>query len=266
MADAQPPILLSVFGSTRSKMPYEKLHSAVKKRFPGHPTAISYTSRMVREIEIKKENAPGVPPLPSEALASFHEEGHDHAVVQSVHLVAGHEFYRMLDEVLDGPLRVSIGLPLLWSYEDYYKVAQGLMEEFSHHGERQAICFIGHGTDHAAWTAYPALEMVMRDLGFKNAFIGVIEGEPGIDYVTEKVRKSGYEKVLLVSLMLVCGVHVMEDILGNGSGSESWKERFDGLGIEAEVMTKGLLELDTIQEIFLGHIEDALDLIPIGKR
>ena len=41
-----------------------------------------------------------------------------------------------------------------------------------------AFVFLGHGTSHTAKVSYSQMQTQMEELGFKNAFIGTVEGEP----------------------------------------------------------------------------------------
>lgn len=252
------PIVLAAFGTTiRTKEMYGLLERRVSNRFPGHDLRWAFTSRRVRAADPK--NACAVRQAPLEALEALYAQGHRWAVVQSLHLVEGHEFDRMIEEIRNTPIRTSIGLPLLSSYGDYWKVAQAMRHLLGAPGTDEAVVLIGHGTDHPAWSAYLALESIFRQRFGPHVFVGLIEGKPGKTATVHAVRKAGYRQALLIPFMLVAGMHFREDIMGK---EEGWAAAFMNAGIEIRVDTSGIGHDERIIDIFLDHIEEAMDVIP----
>ena len=66
--------------------------------------------------------------------------------------------------------------------------------------------------------------------------------------------------MLLIPLMLVAGVHFIEDMYGN---EDSWKTAFEARDIDVSAEQKGLGMNPGIIEMFCSHIQDALDVIPL---
>lgn len=78
--------------------------------------------------------------------------------------------------------------------------------------------FLGHGTAHVAKVSYSQMQTQMRDLGYDNAFIGTVEGEPeetACEAVIAAVKEAGYTKVVLRPLMVVAGDHANNDMAGS---------------------------------------------------
>ncbi len=253
---SDPPVVMAVFGTTRNRRAYDELLEDAKKAFPNSEISISYSSRMVRDME---EGLRGrSPKSPFQALMGLAAKGYKWAVVQSVHLIAGHEFHRLVEGVHAGKLRVSMGLPLLWSYEDYLEVSRVLSETYRVRAD-EALVFIGHGTDHASWSSYLCLEGILRRIGVENSWVGLVEGKPNAEQVARDVKEAGFERARLIPLMLVAGVHVMEDI---GSGQDgAWAKVFREFNMEIRVEERGLLELSGIRRLFFKHVTDAMDLV-----
>ncbi|MBT9847440.1 cobalt chelatase, partial [Blautia sp. MCC289] len=87
-----------------------------------------------------------------------------------------------------------------------------------------AFVFMGHGTSHTAKISYSQMQSQMNDLGYKNVFIGTVEGEPedtACEAVIEKIKEAGYKKVVLRPLMVVAGDHANNDMAGDDE--DSWK-------------------------------------------
>jgi len=252
------PIVMAAFGTTtRARRTYDILDAQVRKAFPDYPVHWAFTSRMVRD---RIENNQGQSyKHPHQVLEELAQAGHDWAVVQSLHLVCGHEFDRLVDEVRGCSVRTSIGLPLLDSPEDYMDALKALLAEV-HATEDEALVLVGHGTDHAIWAAYPALESMARKHLHGQVFVGTVEGCLEAEEEVQEVVQAGFSRVCLVPFMLVAGVHFQEDLCAEEE--DSWKSLFEASGVDVRLESRGMGELPGIGEIFCGHIRDAQDVIP----
>jgi sirohydrochlorin cobaltochelatase len=250
------PIVLTAFGTTSNALKtYDFMDKIIREEFPGHEIVWAFSSRMVRDrLKDKKKIEAS---HPHEVLRVLSEQGHAWAVVQSMHLLCGHEFYRMLEEVRPLPIRTSIGLPLLTSYEDYHSLAEAL--GFDGVSDDEAVVLVGHGTDHPSWSTYPTLENILRQVYRPGIYVGVVEGYPDQEQVIEAVVKTGVRKVRLIPLMLVAGVHFIEDLCGD---EDSWKAAFQAAGLEVNVESAGIGTKREVVQIFIDHIREALDIIP----
>jgi sirohydrochlorin cobaltochelatase len=252
------PIVMAAFGTTtRARRTYDILDAKIKEAFPDHPVHWAFTSRMVRD---RIENNEGQRfKHPHQVLYDLAQAGHEWAVVQSLHLVSGHEFDRLVDEVRGCSVRTSIGLPLLDSPDDYLAALTALLGEV-HTAKDEALVLVGHGTDHAIWAAYPALESMARKHLHGQVFVGAVEGCLEAEEVVHEVVQSGFARVCLVPFMLVAGIHFQEDLCADEE--DSWKSKFETSGVEVRLESRGMGELPGIGDIFCSHIRDALDVIP----
>ncbi|MDY6878942.1 MAG: translation initiation factor IF-1 [Thermodesulfobacteriota bacterium] len=251
------PIVIAAFGTTTKALEsYSYVDERIRRCFPGHDILWSYSSRMVKDWIKKRRNIDLK--HPHQVLAELKEKGHQWAVVQSLHLVCGHEFYRLADEVKHVSLRTSMGLPLLSDFEDYEAVAVALSGHSSDRKD-EALVFVGHGTDHPSWASYLALHYIFRENQGDNFFMGVVEDRPSKEETVETVLKQGFKKVHLIPFMLVAGAHFDEDLIGNG---DSWKTAFEANHVSVSYERKGIGNNSEILDIFEKHIGDALDVIP----
>ena len=220
------PIVLTAFGTTEKAFStYEKMDRIFRKTFPENSIHWAYTSRMVKHALKKKKEMDLKDPL--EMMQILAQQKHPWVVIQSLHLICGHEFDRLVAEKDRAGIRSSMGLPLLTSPEDYEKTIQALGHSFPRDPDR-AVILVGHGTDHPAWSVYPSLEAMARKKYGEKVFVGVVEGFPDLDFTLEKVKKAGFTKACLIPLMLVAGVHFKEDLTGN---EDSWQACFERDGI-----------------------------------
>lgn len=252
------PIILTAFGTTANAFStYEKMAPVFERAFPDNPVHWAYSSRMVKHAVHKKKKHNLKDPLETAQILA--NQGHPWVVMQSLHLICGHEFDRLVAERSHADIRSSIGLPLMTSHPDYEATAQALAPLFPTDPD-EAVILVGHGTDHPAWTAYPALEAILRKQYGSRVFVGVVEDFPGLDHTLERVQKAGYRNVCLIPLMLVAGVHFKEDLTRE---EDSWQKTFERHDIRVSVIDHGIGEVTAITEIFCRHIADALDVIPV---
>lgn len=124
-----------------------------------------------------------------------------------------------------------------------------------------AFVLMGHGTSHTAKVTYTQMQTQMEALGYKNVFIGTVEGEPestACENVIEAVAEAGFSKVILRPLMVVAGDHANNDMAGDED--DSWKsmfvasEKFESV----ECQIAGLGRIEAVQAVYLQHVADAL--------
>ena len=252
------PIILTAFGTTsKAAATYQYIDTAVKSHYCSHEIHWAYSSRLVRHLRRKKGRVDVN--HTHEVLAALRQKGHQWAVVQSLHLFCGHEFYRMIGETDVPDIRSSIGLPLLCSLRDHIDVIRAMSPVVGDDPE-EAVILVSHGTDHPAWTANTAFHHLLQERHDKRVFSGVVEGGyPGLPDILPEIGRKGFKKVRLVPFMLVAGVHFEEDIMGTG---DSWRTAFESEGITVSYEPTGLGMNPGVMEVFFRHIESALDVIP----
>ena len=218
-----------------------------------------------------------------QALDRAVENGVKNLVVQPTHLMHGAEYDEMmevLDSYNDKFESISVAEPMLGEVgddasiinEDKAAVAEAIanaavkdagyetMDAAAEHGT--AFVFMGHGTSHTAKVTYSQMQTQMNELGYKNAFIGTVEGEPeetSCDAVIEAVKEAGYKKVVLRPLMVVAGDHANNDMAG--AEEDSWKSMFEASGAFENVDTQitGLGSLPEVQQLFVEHTKTAME-------
>ncbi len=244
------PIVLAAFGTTTNAVcVYNKFEQLVKQRFPQHPVFTAYTSRKV--VRLSKTNLP----QPEEILQSLYNQGHRDVVVQSLHLLPGQDFHRLTTRVNNSPLNIKFGRPLLYDENDFHNTIQAILPS-PLPDESTAILLLGHGTYHPTWTMYLALEHYLKQQVGERGFSAVIEKASQSAHIIEQIKEAGFNKVLIIPILLVLGVHFRDDIIGDSPSS--WTRKIKQAGMQVEAFDKGLGSLETIQHIFCQHIEKAL--------
>ena len=131
--------------------------------------------------------------------------------------------------------------------------------------EDTALVLMGHGTSHTANVTYNQMQTQMDNLGYKNVFIGTVEGEPEdteCSVVIGKVKDAGFKKVVLRPLMVVAGDHANND-MADPEDEESWFSMFtaDGSFESIECMIEGLGRIADVEALYVAHTAEAIAAI-----
>ena len=218
-----------------------------------------------------------------QALDRAVANGVKNLVVQPTHLMHGAEYDEMveaLDSYKDKFESVAIAEPMLGEVgddatvinDDKKAVAQAITDEACKIAgydsmeaaaeDGTAFVFMGHGTSHTANVTYDQMQTQMEDLGFTNAFIGTVEGEPEdteCQAVIEKVKEAGFKKVVLRPLMVVAGDHANNDMAGDDD--DSWKSQFEASGAfdSIDCQIEGLGRIEAVEDLYVEHTKAAID-------
>ena len=220
-----------------------------------------------------------------QALQRAVDNGVKNLVVQPTHLMHGAEYDEMveaIDSYKDKFESVAIAEPMLGEVgddatvinDDKKAVAEAITDEAvkiagydsmeAAAEDGTAFVFMGHGTSHTANVTYDQMQTQMESLGFTNAFIGTVEGEPedtACEEVIKKVQDAGFKKVVLRPLMVVAGDHANNDMAGDDE--DSWKSQFEASGAFDSIDTQieGLGRIDAVEQLYVAHTKAAIDSI-----
>ena len=218
-----------------------------------------------------------------QALDRAVDNGVKNLVIQPTHLMHGAEYDELMDaveEYEDKFESVKVAEPLLGEVgddaavvnDDKKAVAQAITDEACKEAgfddmkaaadAGTAFVFMGHGTSHTANVTYDQMQTQMNDLGFTNAFIGTVEGEPedtACEAVIEKVKEAGYKNVILRPLMVVAGDHANNDMAGDDA--DSWKSQFEASGDfdSVDCQIAGLGRIEAVEDLYVEHTKAAID-------
>lgn len=272
---AKKAILVVSFGTTyleTLKLTIESIENKIKDKFPEYEVRRAFTSRFV----IKKlASRDGIQiDTEQQALDKLHAEGYSEVFVQPLHVVAGEEYDKVKRLVVHyahaGMFeRLRLGRPLLYfmgqedQADDYLAAIEAVATELPKPGNEDAVVFMGHGGLHPANAAYAALQLKFEQAGLDRTYIYTVEGFPSLDNVIEKLNGNKVKKVLLVPFMLVAGDHVQNDMAGQDD--DSAKSQLEQAGFHVDVYLRGLGENPLIQDLYVQHLQDAINQ-PSGHK
>lgn len=261
------------------------IEKAIQKAFPTLSVRRAFTSQIIiNHVQardgIKIDNV-------DQALERAVNNKVKTLIVQPTHLMHGAEYDELtetLGKYADKFEQVIVSEPLLGEHADDEKavnkdkeiVAKSVLDAAIEDAgfesidksieESTAFVFLGHGTSHKAKVTYSQMVNTFKDLGYPNAFVGTVEGEPeetSIDEVISAVADAGFKNVILRPLMVVAGDHANNDMAGDDE--DSWKSIFESKGVfnSVECQIEGLGSIEELQNLYVSHINDALEKDPI---
>ena len=217
-----------------------------------------------------------------QALDRAVANGVKNLVIQPTHLMHGAEYDELAEAVekyadkfdsclISEPLLGEVGSDATVINSDKEAVAKAVTDVAvksagfdttdAADAEKVAFVFMGHGTSHTAKVTYSQMQTQMDKLGYKNVFIGTVEGEPeetACENVIDAVAEAGYTKVILRPLMVVAGDHANNDMAGDDD--DSWKSMFVASGkfesIDCQI--EGLGRIEDVEKLYVSHLADVI--------
>jgi len=248
-------IILVTFGTSvkKAQVAFDNIKNIAEKRFPKDKIVWAYTSVIIR----KKLAKQGVfLDSPEEAINKLEKAGYNRIILQSLHTISGYE-YEEITKLKSKYKNIVVGAPLLSSYKDLTNVLKAVLETVPDSRKSdEAIILIGHGSHHPAGLAYIAAAGELHKID-KNTFICCVESHPTFEEVISECTKNKIKKAYLIPFMSVAGNHAYNDIAGDGEDSLNTLLKKEG--ISSITIFKGTAENDLIVNIWLDHLEQALN-------
>lgn len=272
-------ILLVAFGSTWQQAydAFDLTRNEYAKEFPGYDVYLSFSSAICINRARAAENTDARDFYePKYWLESFGRVQYKEIIVQSMQVIPGEEYGRVVNAVKDfannsngdiddkylSEVTIKIGLPLMATEGDAKTLAVELNKNFQNYAKKGAMLFMGHGNPdeydtYKANVRYSQLENYLRTIN-PNYFVGTVDMADNFKVqVHDRMEAAGITsgKVYCAPLMSIAGDHAHNDMAGDDDAWEegvgfvynddnevedtSWKCYFDHMGydIDAESYT-----------------------------
>ena len=262
------------------------IEKAIAKAFPDWSVRRAFTAQIIINHVCARDGV--VIDNVMQALDRAVANGVKTLVIQPTHLMHGAEYDELMEAVeaykdyietivVAEPLLGEVGKKATTVNEDKEAVAKAVVKAAVKSAgfeslekadeEGTAFVFMGHGTSHKAKVTYSQMQEQMNKLGYKNVFIGTVEGEPeetACENVIAAVKEAGYKNVVLRPLMVVAGDHANND-MADPEDPESWFSMFTASGEfeKIDVQIEGLGRIKAVKELYVAHTQAAID--SIGK-
>ena len=184
---------------------------------------------------------------PGELLRKLAGEGYTHILCQPLQVIPGVDFDRLYEEILPFvPLfeEVRLGKPLLYDEDDCIEAAKALPSA----DPDKAVIYMGHGSVHGKNEMYSLLRKYLP----KQISLALLSGLPSLEDTLSEISE---EQIELRPLMMVSGVHILHEMIGDAPSS--WKNQLMAKGYQVTASLTSLLELPGIREILVRHAKEA---------
>lgn len=261
----KPAIIIITFGSSsRAKAALDFFAKRIEVEYQDYALFWAYSSEIIR----KKEGTRSL----QETLAQVEALGYRKVVVQPLHIFPGTEYHQLAEtcEYFPG-LRVFLSETLMHRWSFIVEVLEVIEDELLKEDEGFNILAM-HGTPLAADPVngvYLAIEKMLGDL-YPNVLTASVEGVPFYGAVLNRIKRlklnEKYNRVKIIPLMFLAGVHVEDDLMGE---KDSWRHDFEELGFSVECPLihyqekeyfKGLAFYPKIIEFLLHRLKRSLEL------
>jgi sirohydrochlorin cobaltochelatase len=262
----QPAIVITAFGSSkRGRAVFSRFHRKAVKRFPDRDVYWAYTSKIIRQ----KTGDPGL----RDTLAHLQSSGYSGVVVLPLQVFPGVEYRRICTIVADfQDLSVVVGETLMHRWKFVNDVLSVVEKDFLPLSEGLNLLAL-HGSPLTADpvnSSYLGLERLVADK-YENVMAAALEGVPDHEAVFTKIATQtlakGYQKVRIIPMLLVAGMHVEKDLMG---AEGSWRTHLETIGLNVECQRvefsgesyfKSLTSYPEIEEFYLQRLGAALRLV-----
>ena len=216
---------------------------------------------------------------------------YDEIVVQSLQVIPGEEYSRVINYIKDfannnlgdlddeylSDVTLKLGTPLLNSVDDVAEVAKTINDLYSEQAQNGVVAFMGHGNPdsydtYKANVRYTQLEEALQEYS-KNYYVGTVDMPDNYKQnVCERMKSNSITSgsVEMYPLMSIAGDHAHNDMAGEGSEywdeedetseDNSWFEYFSHKGYSPEANLKGLLEIKSIRQLWINHTMAPIEL------
>lgn len=256
-----PAVIFASFGTSDKAAREGAISSVVRdasERFPDVCFVEAYTSAFIR----KRLAAQGESVLSlEECLEMLAQEGRDTVYIQPLHLTPGEEYDNKLrpvfEQYADRFSHLALGEPLFYEWadgvDDDYAAALDVLRTIYPSVDGEALVLLGHGSPHRHNPVYERLQCVVDRTGLPIC-IGVIEetDTPDFSMVAERLAVQRASRVCLAPLLLSGGIHVTEDMAGDGD--TSWKRRLEGRGFHVRTQLRGLGEYSVFRQLYIRKL------------
>ena len=261
--EPRPVILVTSFGTSFASSRHVTIgaiESDIREAFPDYDVRRAFTSQIIID-HVESDTGRHIDNF-EEAMDKIVAAGVKELIVQPTHLMDGFEYTDIKESLAnyeDKFEKCALGATLLSSEEDQVNVAKAIKEAMERYEDGEtAICLMGHGTEADSNTIYATMQKVFADQGFENYFVATVEATPTFDDVVKAVKKAGYTKAVLRPMMVVAGDHANND-MADPEDPESFISVLTAAGIETSCVIEGLGQIESIDDIYVSHVQDAID-------
>ena len=229
----------------------------IRERFNGkYHVCKAFTSSMISNILFNKHGI-SVPRL-EEVLFNLSNDRYKEVYIQPLHIIEGSEYLSIVKTIKEYDYsfsKITLGKVIMGNTEGQLiegcnLIVDSMKEDLN---KSENLVLVGHGSKIMDMEGYNSLKNVFLEKGFKNVFIGTLEGENRKEDIIKAVIESKLSKVSMAPILITSGNHIAKDIFGD---KNSWKSLFEEKKIEVIPIKKSLLEYHKIRDYYIELIKN----------
>ena len=293
-------LLLVAFGSTWQQAfdAFDETVKAYQGKFPDYDVYLSFSSAIcINRAAAGEHVASRNFYSPNYWLEAFGRVKYSAIVVQSLQVIPGEEYARVINHIKDfannnnadlddkylSTVKLYLGTPLMQEADtDVKNLATALDKNFNAYTSKGIVAFMGHGNPdtydtYKANIRYSQLEEALQKIS-PNYYVGTVDMPDNYKnnvYARMKAAGIATGTVYLHPLMAIAGDHAHNDMAGDSKAPAnldendeevSWKAFFSAAGYTCTNSTsllKGLLELEDIRALWMQHTTNAINGEPL---
>lgn len=255
-------IVLVAFGSANLQGIKESiglLEHDLNEYFDGEYTVLkAFTSNKI--IELLKQRHDYVIPHLSKLLFNLVNQGYEEVIIQPLHIMSNSDI-KLIEEIVDEykySMKRIVLCNTLFSNEEnmLIKESNEISKIICGDSDESDILLVGHGSKKNSNKIYDVIAEAVRQQSNKRVYLATLEGEKTLNLAIEDILKDNTKKLILKSLFIIPGKHVINDILDI---NDSWSEKIKSKGIEITIGKKSLLQYEKIREMYIEKIKKIIE-------
>lgn len=255
-------IVLVAFGSANLQGIKESiglLEHDLNEYFDGEYTVLkAFTSNKI--IELLKQRHDYVIPHLSKLLFNLVNQGYEEVIIQPLHIMSNSDI-KLIEEIVDEykySMKRIVLCNTLFSNEEnmLIKESNEISKIICGDSDESDILLVGHGSKKNSNKIYDVIAEAVRQQSNKRVYLATLEGEKTLNLAIEDILKDNTKKLILKSLFIIPGKHVINDILDS---NDSWSEKIKFKGIEITIGKKSLLQYEKIRKMYIEKIKKIIE-------
>ena len=218
----------------------------------------AFTSSVITNILFNKYGK--VVPRLEEVLFKLSNEKYKEIYIQPLHIIGGDE-YNSIEKTIKkydySFSKISFGEALISNKHEEAAYSCNLITDAIKKNikNEENIVLIGHGSQSVNFEVYNSLKSDFKGKGYKNIYIGTLEGEVRKEDILKELINDNIKEVTIIPILMLPGNHIVKDILGE---KNSWKSLFKSEDIKVNYVEKSLLQYTEVREHYIHKIEKSI--------
>lgn len=226
------------------------IENEIRGEFPEYEVRRAFTSNMIIKKLMERDGIET--DTVQSALEKLISDGFNEVICLVTHIINGFEYDKVTETAkrFSDKVKIRVTRPLVSVTGDYNDIIDAVKDAFP----KDKLCILmGHGTEHFANSVYPALRYCLNIRGFKNVYIGTVEGFPSLEDVIFEISGSPLRSAVLMPFMLVAGDHANNDM------AVEWRDALQRAGFKTECVMKGLGEYKSVRRLYVKRVRGELE-------